>query len=249
MKVAILAGGLGSRMNEQSQTKPKAMAEIGGQPILWHIIKYYHHWGFNEFVVALGHLGSAISDHFREIYTEIPRDDPASQQLRNGSIDLTLVDTGPNTENGGRIKRLAPYLKGQTFMLTWCDGLADVDLRELVQFHKAHGRAATLTAVHPPGRFGRLTMEKDRIVAFDEKTIFEDEWINGAFFVLEPKVLDYIDGDSTQFEQDTLRRLAAEGELMGYRHNSFWQCMDTVKEQRALDAMWRNDSAPWKVWE
>ena len=248
MKVAILAGGLGSRMSEQSQIKPKALAEIGDDPIIWHIMQYYHQWGFNEFVIALGHLGTAISDYFKRTGAAVPSEDPASQLWRKGPMEVTLVDTGLNTENGGRIKRLGPYLNGETFMLTWCDGLADVDLRKLIQFHKAHGRAATLTAVHPPGRFGRLAMEKDRIVAFDEKAVFEQEWINGAFFVLEPKVLDYIEGDNTQFEQDTLRRLAAEGELMGYRHASFWQCMDTVKEQKALDAMWRNGSAPWKIW-
>lgn len=251
MKIAILAGGLGSRMDEQAQIKSKALAEIGGHPILWHLLKYYHHFGFDEFVIALGHMGDSIRSYFETSgYRMAPSDGyQPNQRWCNGSIEVNLVDTGLNTENGGRIKRLAPYLNDETFMLTWCDGLADVDLQRLRAFHDAHGRLATLTAVHPPGRFGRLTMDGERVRVFDEKAVFEEEWINGAFFVLEPGVFDYIEGDHTQFEQDTLRRLAAVGELMAYRHASFWQCMDTVKEQRALDAMWRNNTAPWKVWE
>jgi glucose-1-phosphate cytidylyltransferase len=251
MKVAILAGGMGSRMSENGQAKSKALAEIGENPILWHLIKYYQHYGFTESVIALGYMAGAIQSYFENAgYQRLPTNGTGqTQRWRNGALDVTLVDTGPDTENGGRIKRLAPYLSDGTFMLTWCDGLADVDLPRLIEFHRSHGRLATLTAVHPPGRFGRLSMVGDRVSEFSEKTVSEDEWINGAFFVLEPEVFDYIEGDQTQFERDTLARLAREGQLMAYRHRSFWQCMDTMKEQRALDAMWRERAAPWKVWE
>ncbi|MGH6945514.1 MAG: glucose-1-phosphate cytidylyltransferase [Geminicoccaceae bacterium] len=254
MRVAILAGGLGSRLSEATARRSKAMVEIGDRPILWHIMRYYAHFGFDEFVIALGHHGETIREHFaQEGFRRIAPNgrwpnDPAHQLWHDEAWRVHLVDTGLPTENGGRIKRLAPYLRDGTFMLTWCDGLADVDLDRLLAFHRAHRRLATLTAIHPPGRFGRLALDGDRIAEFQEKTIDPDEWINGAFFVLEPEVLDYIAGDETRFELEPLARLAHEGQLMAYRHESFWQCMDTIKEARALNSLWASGSAPWKIW-
>ena len=252
MKVAILAGGQGTRLTEETRVKSKAMVPIGDQPILWHLLKYYEHFGCKQFVIALGHQADSVRQYFVEKLRSKPVSDGARmlvQPQAEPGWTVELIDTGLGTETGGRIKRLAPYLDGAPFMLTWCDGLSDVDLPRLIEFHRSHGRLATLTAVHPPGRFGRLSMVGDRVSEFSEKTVSDDEWINGAFFVLEPGVFNYIEGDHTQFERDTLAHLAQEGQLMAYRHRSFWQCMDTVKEQRALDAMWRERAAPWKVWE
>ena len=250
MKVAILAGGQGTRLAEETRVKSKAMVRIGDQPILWHLLKYYERYGFTEFVIALGHHADSIRHYFIETLGSVPECSGARMLVRpeaEPGWTVELIDTGLETMSGGRIKRLAPYLDG-TFMLTWCDGLADVDLDRLRAFHEAHGRLATLTAVHPPARFGRLTLAGDRITAFREKTIDPDEWINGAFFVLEPGVFDYIDGDDTQFEREPLSALAAAGQLMAHRHEGFWQCMDTLKEAQDLNALWRQGAAPWMVW-
>ena len=250
MKVAILAGGLGSRLSTETTDKSKAMVRIADQPILWHVMKYYASFGFRDFVIALGYQADSIRDYFAGAgYRGIAADDGAWQRWRQGDWTVDLVDTGPDTQNGGRIKRLQAYLGRGTFMLTWCDGLADVDLKRLLSFHRAHGRLATLTAVQPPSRFGRLSLDGDRIVRFQEKTVGDRDWVNGAFFVLEPDVLDHIPGDRTSFEYDVLTRLAADGELMGFRHPAFWQCMDTVHEAQLLNAMWEGGRAPWKVWE
>jgi glucose-1-phosphate cytidylyltransferase len=253
MKVAILAGGQGMRLAEETQDKSKAMVRIGNDPILWHITKYYGQYGYFDFVIALGYQADSIRNYFTGLPARRP---PAVDGARTVCYPASepewtveLVDTGLDTMSGGRIKRLAPYLGDAPFMLTWCDGLADVDLDRLRAFHEQHGRIGTLTAVHPPGRFGRLALSGDRIVAFREKVEDADEWINGAFFVLDPAVFDYIAGDATQFEQEPLERLAGDGELMAFRHESFWQCMDTGKEVRTLNEIWNKGAAPWQRWE
>lgn len=252
MKVAILAGGLGSRFGAETAYRSKAMIEIGDRPILWHLMQYFGAFGFADLVVALGHHADSIRSYVASsAYARLqPEEGTAScERWWNGERTVELVDTGLETENGGRIRRLRPVLGDQRFMLTWCDGLADLDLDRLLAFHIGHGRLATLTAVHPPGRFGRLGLDGPRVRTFEEKTVAEDDWINGAFFVLEPEVLELIDGDASSFERDTLTRLAADGELMAYRHAGFWQCMDTQKEAKELNQLWRAGSAPWKKWE
>jgi glucose-1-phosphate cytidylyltransferase len=255
MKVAILAGGLGSRLTEETSSKSKAMVRIGDQPILWHIARYYECFGLREFVIALGYKGESIEDYFRESgFRRVTANgtagglSPERGRWQNEQWTVDLADTGLETQNGGRLKRLAPYLGSETFMLTWCDGLANVDLDQLLKFHRSHGRLATLTAVHPAARFGRLALNGNQVREFHEKVVGAEEWINGAFFVLEPGVLDYIAGDGTRFEHDTLTRLAREGELMAYRHDAFWQCMDTLREAQELNALWAADQAPWKIW-
>lgn len=251
MKVTILAGGLGTRLSEHTRLRPKALVPIGGQPILWHLMQYFRAAGFHEFIIALGYKGGAIRRYFRGLSLRRTASlGPGHVRLEgdDDSLVVELVDTGEHTENGGRIKRLAPYLEGSSFMLTWCDGLADVDLHRLLAFHRSHGRLATLTAIHPPPRFGRLQLNGTRVLSFHEKTIHEDEWVNGAFFVLEPRVFEYIDGDDTQFERESLTALARDDQLAAYRHESFWQCMDTLQEARHLNALWEQGHAPWKVW-
>ena len=248
MKIAILAGGRGSRLAEETDVKSKAMVPIGDEPVLWHIMRHYAHFGFCDFVVALGYQAGSIQRYFEETGGPYPDLSRAEEHrcYRKDGLTVELVDTGADTQNGGRIKRLAPYLGGRAFMLTWCDGLADIDLGELLAFHREHGKLATLTAVHPPARFGRLMLDGGAVREFQEKTVDPNEWINGAYFVLEPAVLDLIEDDDTHFESRTLTRLARDGELMAYRHASFWQCMDTLKEARTLNALWADGRAPWK---
>ena len=256
MKVAILAGGVGSRISEETEIKPKPMVEIGGKPILWHIMKHYAQYGFKDFVVALGYKGEYIKRYVVD-YSSLHCDltvslrDGGVKRHENGDSDdwtVNLVDTGLTTNTGGRIKRLAPYLDGETFMLTWGDGVSDVDLDRLLEFHRSHGRLATLTAVRPPARFGHLELDGDVVSEFSEKPQAREGWINGAFFVLEREVLDYIDGDDTQWEREPLERLARDGQLMAYRHDSFWQCMDTLRDKKLLDELWATGNAPWKIW-
>jgi glucose-1-phosphate cytidylyltransferase len=252
MKVAVLAGGQGTRLAEETRVKSKAMVAIGGRPILWHLLKYYEQHGYRRFVIALGHHADSIRSYFEGLGARAPAVAEGACTTVYPAAEpgwtVELVDTGVPTMSGGRIKRLAPYLEDAPFMLTWCDGLADIDLGALCAFHERHGRLATLSAVHPPARFGRLTLEGDAVRAFREKEIAEDEWINGAFFVLKPAVLDYIKGDETQFEREPLCALAAAGELMARRHLGFWQCMDTLKEAQELNRLWHEGRAPWKVW-
>jgi glucose-1-phosphate cytidylyltransferase len=256
MKVAILAGGVGSRIQEETELKPKPMVEIGGRPILWHIMKLYAHQGFRDFVVALGYKGDYVKRYMVD-YASLEGD--LTIGLREGRVEthgtgerddwnVALVDTGQTTNKGGRIKRLAPYLGSGTFMLTWGDGVSDIDLRRLIEFHRAHGKLATLTAVRPPARFGHIELEGDVVAEFSEKPQAREGWINGAFFVLEEEVLDYIDGDETEWEKEPLERLAADGQLMAYRHDGFWQCMDTLRERKLLEQLWDSGQAPWKVW-
>jgi glucose-1-phosphate cytidylyltransferase len=257
MKVGILAGGLGSRLAEETEAKPKPMVEIGGRPILWHIMKYYAHFGFADFVIALGYKGELIKRwmlDYADLMTDLSVSLKAHRvtELAGGSVgvddwQVALVDTGQGTSTGGRIKRLAPHLGDGTFLLTWGDGLSTVDIRALVDFHRSHGKVATLTAVRPPARFGRIELDGDQIVEFSEKPQVGEGWINGAFFVLEPAVFDYIDGDDTQFEREPLERLAAEGQLMAYRHYDFWQCMDTIRDKKLLEELWLS-KPPWRVW-
>jgi len=255
MKVGILAGGVGTRLVEETEIKPKPMVEIGGQPILWHIMKHYAHYGFNEFVIALGYRGEYIKKYMVD-YCSLCTD--LTVDFTNGKVrghkghkpawKVDLVDTGQDTLTGGRIKRLAPYLGNRTFMLTWGDGVSDVDLHRLLEFHRSHGKLATLTAVRPPARFGLLELNGDAVVNFEEKPQLKEGWINGAFFVLEPGVFDYIEGDQTQWERAPLERLAADGQLMAYRHTSFWQCMDTLRDKRLLESLWQKGNPPWKTW-
>lgn len=255
MKVAILAGGVGSRLAEETEIKPKPMVEIGGRPILWHIMKHYYQYGHKDFTIALGYKGEVIKRYMVD-YCSLNNN--LTVQLRSGKIDthggelpdwtVNLVDTGVSTLTGGRIKRLAPYIGNETFMLTWGDGVSDVDLHKLLAFHRSHGKLATMTAVRPPARFGHLVFNGDMISQFSEKPQIGEGWINGAFFVLEPQIFDYIDGDATQWEHKPLERLAAEGQLMAYRHTSFWQCMDTLRDKKLLEELWQSGEAPWKIW-
>jgi glucose-1-phosphate cytidylyltransferase len=255
VRVAVLAGGLGTRLAEETEIRPKPMVEIGGQPILWHIMRHYDHFGFNEFVIALGYKG----DHVRRFFTEfhanasnlrIDLGQGVAQAHGHGPEEkwiVELIETGYHTNTGGRIKRLAPYLGNETFMLTWGDGVSDIDLRRLVDFHRSHGKLATVTAVHPPPRFGQVIIAGDRVINYTERPL-QNAWINGAFFVLEPEVFEYVEGDSTQWEKDPMEGLAKDRQLMAYRHEGFWQCMDTMREKMLLETLWQTGGAPWKVW-
>lgn len=255
MKVAILAGGLGTRLAEETEIRPKPMVEIGGRPILWHIMMHYHRYGFNDFVIALGYKGECIKRWARELSAlegdltvKTATGDVIVHDDTTPDWSIGLVETGQHTLTGGRIKRLSQWLGDGTFMLTWGDGVSDVDLHRLLEFHKSHGKLATLTAVRPPARYGHLEFDGDQVAEFNEKPQTAEGWINGAFFVLEPGVMDYIDGDDTMFEHEPLRRLAKDGELMAYRHTSFWQCMDTLREKHILEELWQSGNPPWKSW-
>jgi glucose-1-phosphate cytidylyltransferase len=254
MKIAILAGGVGSRLAEETETKPKPMVEIGGRPILWHIMMHYRKYFAPEFFVALGYKGEYIKKYmvdYCQLTSDITVDFNQRKVLTHDSLDTSadwkvhLIDTGKDTLTGGRIKRLAPNLSDGTFMLTWGDGVSDVNLVKLLEFHKSHGKLATLTAVRPPARFGHLTFEGDNVCEFSEKPQTSEGWINGAFFVLEPGIFDYIEGDMTQWEHAPMERLAREGQLMAYRHTSFWQCMDTLRDKHVLESLWNSGNPPW----
>ncbi|HVN84170.1 MAG TPA: glucose-1-phosphate cytidylyltransferase [Candidatus Binatia bacterium] len=256
MKVVILAGGLGTRLAEETEVRPKPMVEIGGRPILWHIMKHYAHYGFNEFCVALGYKGEDIKRFFLE-YRSMTAN--MTVALKDGSLTVHddsrsddwivhLIDTGLATNTGGRLKRLAPLLGRQTFMLTYGDGVSDVDLKKLVAFHRSQQRVATLTAVRPPARFGALLMDGHVVTDFQEKPQTGEGWINGGFMVLEPAVLDYISGDDSNLEAEALDRLADDRQLVAYKHERFWQCMDTMRDVRLLRRLWDSQQAPWKIW-
>ena len=256
MKTVILAGGLGTRLSEETLVKPKPMVEIGGKPMLWHLMNIYSAHGFCEFVVALGYKGECIKDYFlnfcafnNDLTIDLSRGDTTVHPGRQPGWKVHLVDTGLHTETGGRIKRVSPWTGGETFMLTYGDGVANVDIRALIAFHKSHGKLATVSAVRPPARFGGLRLNGGgQIVEFTEKPQAGEGWINGGFFVLEPGVSEFIAGDDTIWEREPLEALAREGELMAYYHDGFWQPMDTVREKMLLEKMWNSGRAPWKVW-
>jgi len=256
MKVTILAGGLGTRLSEETEIKPKPMVEIGGQPILWHIMKHYAHFGFKEFCVALGYRGEVIKRFFMDYHS---LNGSISIDLVSGNVDrherecedwvVHLQNTGQDTNTGGRVKRLESHLNDGTFMITYGDGVCDVNLRDLLQFHRAHGRIATITAVRPPARFGGLIFDGDgMVVDFTEKPQIGEGWINGGFMVLEPQIFNYLKDDDSSLEADALEHLASERQLAAYQHGGFWQCMDTLRDKRLLENLWQDGSAPWKVW-
>jgi glucose-1-phosphate cytidylyltransferase len=258
MKVVILAGGFGTRISEESHLKPKPMIEIGERPILWHIMKSYSFFGFNDFVICLGYKGYCIKEYFAHYFLH---ESDVTFDFRNMNERIihqhsaepwtvTLVNTGIETMTGGRVKRIQSYVGDETFLLTYGDGVADVNIRQLVDNHKSHGKLATVTSVQPGGRFGALNLgNENEVNGFQEKPKGDGSWINGGFFVLEPKVFDYIDGDATIFEKQPLENLAGDGELIAYKHSGFWQPMDTLRDKIQLDELWKSGRAPWKVWE
>jgi glucose-1-phosphate cytidylyltransferase len=257
MKVVILAGGFGTRISEESHLKPKPMIEIGGKPILWHIMKIYSHYGFNDFVICLGYKGYSIKEYFAHYFlheSDITFDFRNDNQriIHQHSAEpwrVTLVNTGLETMTGGRVKKVQPYIGEEPFMLTYGDGVADVNIRSLVDYHSAHGKYATVTSIQPVGRFGAIDMTDDNLVrGFHEKPKGDGLWINGGFFVLQPEVFDYINSDDTMFERSPLETLANQGQLAAYKHDGFWQAMDTLRDKTMLEELWESKNAPWKMW-
>ena len=256
MKVVILAGGLGTRISEESHLKPKPMIEIGGKPILWHIMKIYSAHGINDFVICLGYKGYIIKEYFANHFlhmSDVTFDMTSNRmevhQKKAEPWRVTLVDTGENTLTGGRLKRVSEYVKEEeAFCFTYGDGVADVDIAKQIAFHGSHGKLATVTAVQPPGRYGALIRQADSVLGFQEKPPGDGAWINGGFFVLHPKVLDYIDGDQTPWEAGPLETIARDGQLEAFEHRGFWQPMDTLRDKNHLEDLWSSGAAPWKVW-
>jgi glucose-1-phosphate cytidylyltransferase len=255
VRVVILAGGLGSRLSEETVLRPKPMVEIGGKPMLWHIMNIYAAAGFCEFVVALGYKGDVIKQYFLNYFAfnnDLSIDLGTGQtRIHDGNLPhwkIHLVDTGLQTQTGGRLRRLRPWLCDEPFMFTYGDGVADLDLRALLRFHQQHGKLATVTTVRAPERFGRIRFDGDRIVEFFEKPEHAEGWINGGFFVLQPEALDYVAGDAAVWEQEVVPQLAHAGQLAGYRHHGFWSCMDTLKERNYLEELWASGQAPWRIW-
>ncbi len=254
MKTVILAGGLGTRLAEETDVRPKPMVEIGDYPILWHIMKYYSHFGIDEFFIALGYKGEAIKRFFLDYYmlngsmtVDISKEGVRPHDRDSERWVVHLMDTGRLTQTGGRVKRLESHLKDGTFMMTYGDGVCDVDIARLMAFHRSHGKLATVTAVRPPSRFGGMVFDGDIVTAFAEKPRLET-WINGGYMVLEPGVLDYLTDDQSVFEVDALEQLAADRQLAAFRHEGFWQCMDTLRDKRYLDGLWQSGKAPWKIY-
>ena len=256
VKAVILAGGLGTRLAEETHLRPKPMVEVGGMPILWHILKIYSHFGIREFVICCGYKGYLIKEYFANYFLHscdvtfhMDRDNYMEvHQRKNEPWKVTLVDTGEATQTGGRLARVAPYLKDGSFCFTYGDGVADVNIAALIAHHRQQGAQATLTAVQPPGRYGAIHLEGDSVLQFQEKPDGDNAWINGGFFILEPEVLDRISGDQTSWEIDILPQLAAAGQLAAYRHTGFWQAMDTLRDRNRLDELWATGTAPWKFW-
>ncbi|MBI2277485.1 MAG: glucose-1-phosphate cytidylyltransferase [Dechloromonas sp.] len=257
MKAVILAGGLGTRISEESHLKPKPMIEIGGKPILWHIMKIYAHQGINDFIICLGYKGYIVKEYFANYFLHMS---DVTFDMSKNSMEVhvhnaepwrvTLVNTGEQTMTGGRLKRVRNYLEpGEPFCFTYGDGVADIDIVSEIAFHKAHGRLATVAAVQPPGRYGALLREGDTVHGFQEKPRGDGGWINGGFFVMQPEVIDYIADDSTSWEGDPMTALAEEGQLQAFEHHGFWQPMDTLREKNMLEELWQNDKAPWKLWD
>jgi glucose-1-phosphate cytidylyltransferase len=256
MKAVILAGGLGTRISEESHLKPKPMIEIGGRPILWHIMKIYSHYGINEFVICLGYRGYVIKEYFANYFLHMS---DVTFDMRANSMEVhqrhaepwrvTLVDTGQSTLTAGRLKRVREYIGDETFCFTYGDGVADLDVSKLIDFHRERRKLATLTAIQPPGRYGSVRIVRGHVTSFAEKPIGDGAWINGGFFVLEPRVMDYIAGDDTSWEHDPLVSLSRDDELMAYEHAGFWQAMDTLRDKNQLEELWQSGKAPWKVWE
>jgi glucose-1-phosphate cytidylyltransferase len=257
MKAVILAGGFGSRLSEETISRPKPMVEIGGKPILWHIMNICAAQGINDFIIALGYKAEYIKEYFLNFYAinnnlsiDLATGRTTIHDGKQPKWHIHLVDTGLYTQTGGRLKRLREWLEpNEVFMFTYGDGVADLDIKALVQFHHSHGKLATVTTVRPPARFGRIAFEDDQIVSFYEKSEVSEGWINGGFFILHPRVIDYIDGDETAWEREPVEKLAQNGQLMGFRHTAFWSCMDTLKERNILEDLWNTGHAPWKIWE
>lgn len=257
MKVVILAGGLGTRLVEETEVKPKPMIEVGGHPILWHIMKHYAHYGFKEFFITLGYKGDVIKRYFMDYYSlngsmtiDLASGEVSSAERECEDWIVHLKNTGLKSNTGGRVRRLQPWLSDDTFMVTYGDGVSNVNLHSLLEFHRSHGKVATVTAVRPPARFGGLLFDDEGIVRdFTEKPQIGEGWINGGFLVFEPRVFDYLDADESTLETDALERLAADLQLAAYQHDDFWQCMDTMRDKNLLEGLWRSGSAPWKVWE
>ena len=257
MKAVILAGGLGTRLSEETSTRPKPMVEIGGKPILWHIMKMYSSHGINDFVICCGYKGYVIKEYFANYFLHMS---DVTFNMRDNSMEVhnkraepwsvTLVDTGDNSMTGGRLRRVSEYIKNEeAFCFTYGDGVGDIDIGETIRFHKAHGKAATLTATYPPGRFGALDIRHGQVMSFKEKPKGDGAMINGGFFVITPKVLDYLADDSTIWEQEPLNNLANNGQLMAYEHHGFWQPMDTLRDKNHLEELWESGNAPWKTWD
>jgi glucose-1-phosphate cytidylyltransferase len=255
MKAVILAGGLGTRISEESHLKPKPMIEIGGRPILWHIMKIYSHYGVNDFVICLGYRGYVIKEYFANYFLHMS---DVTFDMNENRMEVhqryaepwrvTLVDTGQETLTGGRLKRVSRYLSGEPFCFTYGDGVADLDIGRLIEFHKSQGSLATLTAIQPPGRYGAVSIAEDRVMSFAEKPAGDGAWINGGFFVVEPAALDYVKDDQTSWESDALVRLSGGHQLSAYKHAGFWQAMDTLRDKNQLEDLWQSGKAPWKVW-
>jgi glucose-1-phosphate cytidylyltransferase len=256
MKAVILAGGFGTRLSEETTLKPKPMVEIGGKPILWHIMKIFSTYDVNEFVIALGYKSEVIKEYFLNFYAinnditvDLASGKTTIHEGKQPDWKIHLVDTGLNTMTGGRLKRVRKWLGDEPFFFTYGDGVADIDLHALLDFHRAHGKLATVTTVRPPARFGNIGFAEERITEFYEKPETGEGWINGGYFVLDPKAIDYIDGDNTVWEQEPIRRLVAEEQMMGYRHAGFWSCMDTLKEKNLLEKLWTQPDTPWRIWQ
>jgi glucose-1-phosphate cytidylyltransferase len=257
MKVVILAGGLGTRISEETVVRPKPMVEVGGKPILWHIMKIYSHYGYNDFIVCLGFKGYMIKEYFSNYFLHMS---DVTFDMKQNVMEVheryvepwkvTLVDTGADTMTGGRIKRVVPYIGKEPFMLTYGDGVSDIDIGHLVAYHKAHGKFATVTATQPSGRFGALDLgDKGQVLSFQEKPAGDGSWVNGGFFVLDPQVLVHLIDDNTIFEKEPLEKLAHDGQLIAHKHRGFWYAMDTLRDKNHLESLWQSGKAPWKVWK
>lgn len=257
MKVVILAGGLGTRLSEETEIRPKPMVEIGGMPILWHIMKIYSSQGFNEFIICLGYKGFLIKEYFANYFLHLS---DVTIKLSTGKIEvhdcksedikMTLIDTGIQTQTGGRIKRIGKYIGNESFMLTYGDGLANINIVDLLNFHRKNKKLATVTTVSPPGRFGALLLGKNsEVIKFEEKPLSDGGWINGGFFILEPEVLNYIKDDNTYWEREPMVNLASDGQLSAYKHEGFWKPMDTLRDKTELENLWNSGKAPWKIWD